>query len=531
MFLCIWLRMGNRRGNQNNHRTDRRHTIILLMKNAFHIALREYLENARTKGFWISILALPLVLLITSMAPSFLEDKAIPTRHFLMVDPDQRLEPTLLAEIFDRNHRDLYQSLKTWLNEHAESDKLNAALEALDDWHKEARNNKESGLFDLAPFLGANPPEFSPPRSEFSALPISVELQARLKDGTDPVEVLKPYLLDRDLARSEFGADKNLFALIFVPSIQGDDAGSSGQENTIQYWSLNPGDGALRQLVSSTANKLARENAFTSMGLDASQIQKTMQINIPVLEFDARKKAGQEQVSVSDKIRQWAPSAFVYLLFVSLFAVMQMLLNSTIEEKSNRLMEILLASVRPEEIMIGKLLGNGMAGLTLIGVWMLIMAGFGFVKMDSQSEISQGITAAVTQSNLIPAFLLYFLLGFLIYSGLFLTIGSLSQTIKDAQSYTGFFMIIMIVPLMTMFVIPRDPNGVLAVTMSWIPIYTPFVMLNRLSGNPPAWEIAGTSILCGVTIILTLVFAARVFKRSIISGGAGSSSASGKKSP
>ncbi len=492
------------------------------MRNALLIAFREYLENARTRGFWISILALPVVLLISLAAPAFLEDKAIPSRYFIIHDAGGWIEPDLIQSIAQQNRGELVQAMRGYLGENALPGKLDEALEGLEAWQNNAATAGDA--FDMAPFLPMNPPAFDPPKPRFIPLPLPGDIQGS-QTPDEIIEFLKPYLRGQNMnVESEGQGGVSLFAVVIVPPAQPGQTNPAARQ--IQYWSTNPGDDSLLQRISHVADRKARREALRSRGLDIQTIEQTMNIHVPVAEYDARKDEGLEAVNMSDKIRQWAPSGFVYLLFISLFAVMQLLLNSTIEEKSNRLLEILLSSVRPVEIMIGKLLGNGLAGLTLVGVWVLLMAGFAAFRMDTNSELSQGIAAAVTSTGLVPAFLLYFVLGFLIYSGLFLMVGSVSQTVKDAQSYTGFFMIIMIVPLMTMFVIPRDPNGVLAITLSWIPIYTPFVMLNRLSGNPPLWEILGTLVLCSVTIVIILSLAARVFKRSIISIGS-----TGKRGP
>lgn len=476
------------------------------MRNAFLIAAREYLENAKTKGFWISIIALPVILMISLAAPAFLQDKALPTRYFVIIDPAQAFEPHLVPGIENEYLVTLNAGLEGYLREYSLPDKLAQAQDELRNWYVSADAGK--AMVDLSPYLKAGAPDFSPPKRPFELVP----LPESVRDIQDPVaiiEKLRPALRGESLSL-ESGIGVPLFALIYYPDPE------VSPEAPIQYWSSNPGEDSLRQKVESVANQLARTRAFSALGMDIKSIESTLAIQVPFKEFDARKDKGEEQVRLTDKIRQWAPSAFVYLLFISLFAVMQMLLNSTIEEKSNRLLEILLSSVRPIEIMIGKLVGNGLAGLTLVGVWVLLLAGFGIFRLQGDSAISDSLSSAITSSNLIPAFLLYFILGFLLYSGLFLMIGSLCQTVKDAQSYTGFFMIVMMVPLMTMFIIPRDPNGVLAVTLSWIPFYTPFAMLNRLSGNPPVWEIIGTSILCLVTIAIILFFASRVFKNSII---------------
>src|SRR3954452_19863665 len=97
-------------------------------------------------------------------------------------------------------------------------------------------------------------------------------------------------------------------------------------------------------------------------------------------------------------------------------------------------------------------------------------------------------------SNLIFVFALYFMLGYLMYAGFILALGSVCNTLKEAQSYMGVLTMVMMVPLLTMTYIPKDPNGSLARILSWIPPYTPFTMMNRASADPPTFDLVGTFV-------------------------------------
>ena len=126
----------------------------------------------------------------------------------------------------------------------------------------------------------------------------------------------------------------------------------------------------------------------------------------------------------------------------------------------------------------------------------------------------------VLQSGgLIPAFVIYFFLGYLLYSGLFLAIGSVCNTLKEAQNLMGPVMLIMMVPIITMMFIPKDPNGTLARILSWIPLYTPFTMMNRASADPPMIDVVGTLILLIAFTAFTLWAVGRIFRRGILRTG------------
>jgi ABC-2 type transport system permease protein len=239
----------------------------------------------------------------------------------------------------------------------------------------------------------------------------------------------------------------------------------------------------------------------------------------PFASLNPKKEAGQEAVNQIDVIRQWAPSGFVYLLWLAIFVIVQMLLNNTIEEKSNRIIEVLLSSVTPSELMMGKLLGIAGIGLTMVGAWMFALFGILSWKSGGASDVASQILVILKGSNLIPLFSLYFLLGFLMYAAFILSIGSVCNTIKEAQSYMGVFTMIMIVPLLTMTYIPRDPNGPLARLLSWIPLYTPFTMMNRAGADPPLFDLIGTFVLLVVTTALALWMSGKIFRIGILRTG------------
>ena len=116
-------------------------------------------------------------------------------------------------------------------------------------------------------------------------------------------------------------------------------------------------------------------------------------------------------------------------------------------------------------------------------------------------------------------FLLYFLLGYLIYAGLFLSIGALCNDIKEAQSFQGPMMLIMMIPLFTMVFVHRDPHGTLATILTWIPLYTPFTLMNRASANPPWMEVVGATLLMIATALLLLWSAGRIFRMAMLRAG------------
>jgi len=196
-----------------------------------------------------------------------------------------------------------------------------------------------------------------------------------------------------------------------------------------------------------------------------------------------------------------------------------MLLSNTIEEKSNRIIEVLLSSVTPAEFILGKLAGIAGVGLTTVGASLGSLLVIVAWKSTGQSEVAVQFATMLRGSHLLPAFVIYFLFGYLLYAGIILSIGSVCNTLKEAQNYMGVITMLMMVPLLTMMFIPKDPHGTVATVLSWIPIYTPFIMMNRAAADPPLFDVIGTMLLLIASTAAVLWAAVKIFRVGILRTG------------
>ena len=223
---------------------------------------------------------------------------------------------------------------------------------------------------------------------------------------------------------------------------------------------------------------------------------------------------------LGDTLTQWAPVAFVYLLWISIFSVTQMLLTNTVEEKSNKLVEVLLSSLRPVDLMAGKILGIAATGITIVGSWLVIfLAVVLWLPGLLGAPVSLDMTALVDQPIYLVSFFVYFLLGYLFYAALLCGIGSMANNLKEAQTLMMPVQLLLVVPLIVMVPIGRDPHGLLAQVLSWLPPFTPFVMMNRAAFPPSEFTYVGTTLLMLVSIYFALALAARVFETGVLMTG------------
>ncbi len=513
------------------------------MRCALLVAQREYAENAKTKGFWIGIFLFPLILTISITIPEWLE-KATPTRHFVLVDQSGEFGSAIERGLDDLHTWDVVKAFTVYAKKHRknaggeESVDLES-LPAIDFEAKleELRQAIPSGVSEqlpvgsweklvdqVRPFLDENAPNFTEPRRRFQAVALPGDIDATAK--LDQIaEALRPYLR-RDKTLTIEGEPGELFAAVLIPkNIEevvirpGLAMLTTAERVGIQFWCTNVADNDLKKEIEDVVNKEIRRREYVAKDLDAATVAAIEKTRVPIASLNPKKEKGEEEVSLADQIRQWAPVGFVYLLWVGIFTISQMLLHNTIEEKSNRIIEVLLSSVTPGELMLGKLIGIAGIGLTMMSTWIGSMIVVLTVKSGPESEFAGQLFEVLQTSGLLPMFAIYFFLGYLIYSGIFLAIGSVCNTLKDAQNLMGPVVIIMIIPLMTMMFIPRDPHGMLATVMSWVPIYTPFVMMNRAAADPPLFDLVGTFLLLIVTAIVVLWMTGKIFRVGILRTG------------
>lgn len=495
------------------------------MKYALLVAWREYAENAKTKGFWLGMLLVPVIIFLSIQVPIWLQKKGTPTRYYVLIDQSGALASVITSRLEQGQQRREWDALNDYARKNA--DTVVGAKEfpfpPYDEF--ESRGGVAGYLEMLQPYLRAGAPPFKAPRPDFLAAPLPAGLRA---DGAleTLVERLRPYL--RGEQKLEVAGQKvSLSAAILIPAdierqiVRPRDqrARSGAPTGGIQYWSGNLADTKLRETMEGAVNTEVRRREYLNRGLDAAAVREVERTYAPIASLNPKKEAGQESVTNTDIIRQWAPSAFVYLLWVSIFAIAQMLLTNIIEEKSNRIIEVLLSSVTPGELMMGKLLGIAMVGLTMVGSWMFALFTILTWKAGTAAAVTGPLLVVLHSSRLIPMFAVYFLFGYVIYAATILALGSVCNTLKEAQSYMSIITMMMMVPLMTMTFIPKDPNGPLARILSWIPIYTPFIMMNRVMADPPWIDLIGTFCLLLVTAAGTLWMAGKVFRIGILRTG------------
>jgi ABC-2 type transport system permease protein len=205
------------------------------------------------------------------------------------------------------------------------------------------------------------------------------------------------------------------------------------------------------------------------------------------------------------------PIACAMLLFMGVMTGGQTLLTSTVEEKSSRVIEVLLSAVSPMQLMTGKLLGQMVVSMIVLGLYI----GMGLTVLTSLSLFG------LFNPWLILYLLIFFVIMYLVFGSLMMAVGAAVNEMREAQGLMTPLMLLLMIPWFLWFPISRDPNSTLSVVISFIPPINTFAMLLRMSSSaPPPWWQVWLSIGVGVaSVFASLWFAAKVFKIGLLMYG------------
>jgi ABC-2 type transport system permease protein len=220
-----------------------------------------------------------------------------------------------------------------------------------------------------------------------------------------------------------------------------------------------------------------------------------------------------------------AGAAFAYILFLLLYMVLviwgQQVMQGVLEEKSSRIVEVVLSAVKPFELMMGKLTGICLVGLTQFGLWLVTLAIFTAPgMMASMAGLPEGMTLPTVTPAMVLHFILLFILGFFVFSTLYAAIGASFNNMQEAQQVAGVAVFFLVIPVFLMFPIINDPGSTFAVVASLIPLFTPLLMTLRISLEmPPLWQILLAYALTFGFIVGMVWICGRIYRIGILMYG------------
>lgn len=327
----------------------------------------------------------------------------------------------------------------------------------------------------------------------------------RADPGTGTLEALR-------LRLSEQVRAGELFAFVEVPPDIMD--ARKTPPARIRYHSNHPSYEVLPRFVEAAVGRAVLAARFQAASLDPMLIDQLTQTpkleNLGVFQRDAsgRVSAGAE---VSRMRTVAVPAGFMALMFLVVLSSSPQLLNSVMEEKMSRISEVLISSITPFQLMMGKLVGSGAVSMVLAAVYLA-----GAYRTAAYWGYAGTITAAM-----VAWFVVYLLCAVMLFGSLFISIGAACSDFKDAQGMMTPAMLVVMLPVFTWTAVLRAPDSALAVGLSLFPPATPFLMVLRMAlrPQPPMWQVVLSIVLVSITVVAAVSAAARIFRAGILMHG------------
>ncbi len=342
------------------------------------------------------------------------------------------------------------------------------------------------------------------------AAPFAEELSERkLKDGSPryPVEIIEPGSSTEETRIASLGRVESgeLYGLVTIgPDID-------EKENFRLDWK-NFGDkrteDALERAIQDHVRGIRLERS--ELDLDPKKLGELtawVRLNTyQVTDSGETKKKGFEEAFIPTMI-------FVMMLYFLIYFHGYAMTRGIIQEKSSRVMEVLLGSVSPNELMAGKILGIGLVGLTQVGIYMISAYAARTAALFWWNLGDLERLADIIAPGKLLAFGVYYLFGYFIFVSIFAIVGAACNTDQEAQQLQLPIVGCLMLPMMTTFFFVANPSSLGATVLSLIPLFTPMVMFMRISVvTPPMWQIALSILLMGGTVYLFFRAAAKVFR-------------------
>jgi len=210
-----------------------------------------------------------------------------------------------------------------------------------------------------------------------------------------------------------------------------------------------------------------------------------------------------------DPLSYYVPFATLFIFFFTITTSSSFMLQSVSREKENRTAEVLLVSLQPRELMLGKVIGLGTVALLQMTVWM----GGGLVTLNRSDQFLTTPSNFSLPSGFILWGMIYFLLGYLLYASILGAVGALAPTAREGGQATFIVILPLLIPLWMNAALTREPNGIVSVILSLFPLTAPTSMMARLAvGNVPIWQPIVGLLGVGLTTYLMVLLAGRIFR-------------------
>ena len=427
------------------------------MRRILTIAGREYRAMVATKAFLFTMALMPLLMIGGALVPAVMSKlESSEPRKLMVIDQTGQLFDAL-SDLADERNQELRDTPE---EEKTSEEKLEEAFEKERIYHLE--------------------------RFESATL-------------TD----------EERLALSDSVRDGELYAFVEIPA--GATAETQAGVPEIVFYSKDGALSDMRGWLERSINSVVRAQRLKELNVSPVDVHQALTpVSMSVVGLLERSETGEilpaEETDMAATI--FLPMGVMMMMFMVIFMAAQPMLEAVLEEKSDRIAEVLLGAVSARQLLVGKLLGNVAGSLTVFAMYAAGLWGLAWYRgwLDK------------VPFELVPMFVVYQILGVLFFSSIFIAIGAAVKQLKEAQSLLLPVWMVMLCPMFVWFNVVREPNSTIALTLSFFPPSTPLMMVLRLAtgADVPLWQIAASILVMLLGTFLVVTAAARIFQIGIL---------------
>jgi ABC-2 type transport system permease protein len=228
-------------------------------------------------------------------------------------------------------------------------------------------------------------------------------------------------------------------------------------------------------------------------------------------------KKGEEEKESGFIQEYFSTFAMVFILYMTIIIYGVSIMRGVLQEKNSRVIEILLSSANSFQLMVGKILGLGSVGLTQYLIWSLMAIGLLLIG-SGFTALPAGLTSI--SPYIFIYFILFFILGYFLFASIYAGIGAMANTDQEAQQMSAPVVFLIIIPILVISFITRNPDSTTSVILSLIPFFTPILMFARVNiSAPPLWQVWGSIGLLLLTIALFMWLSAKIYRVGMLMHG------------
>jgi ABC-2 type transport system permease protein len=436
----------------------------------FAVIKREYLQQVRGKAFWVATFLIPTLGLGLIFIQVALTKTLVAKGRIGVVDLSGRLYEPLVAEYRARPADEDAEKKKA-----AEKAPPKADEKSVTDKMNESRSQKILTKLDLFR-VDATPETLPEVRKSLNKDVQSEKIKAYI--------VLTPKTLETGLA--EWRAQSVKAEVV------------------------------MREQIAGLLSRAATKERLKDKGVDP-KVYEAARLRVDLEPHEAKEiESGESGRNVGMNLA--ISATFFFLIYISIFVYGAYIMRGVLEEKNNRIVEVIVSSVKPTTLMLGKILGIGLVGLTQYAVWATLALAITLPGVAAIAGMGEGLPHIPVAT--IGAFVLFFVLGYFLYASLYAALSAPFNTEQEAQQFVMIPGMMLILTSTTWFFAFNQPNGRLATVLSFFPFTAPLMMFMRISvQTPPLWQIAASVAILVSTIVLVAWFAGRVYRVGILMYG------------